>query len=247
MTDHRTRPRRRGDVLNSAIFQATLDELAEIGYAKLTMERVAARAGASKASVYRRWPSRMELAVDVVHHLAPDPTSTPDTGSLRSDAIAWLRGAADLLAGPAGEALRGLLGDALADPARTLELRKRSSGTGYRAMQEITRRAVQRGEINSTAITPLRLDVAQAMLREQFLLHGAPIEDAAIVQILDEVVLPLFRSDLAREETVGRPNEDSRINFDPRRRSVAPVIQGLLLGHNPRTRDARRQGGNDRG
>jgi AcrR family transcriptional regulator len=70
MTDHRTLPRRRGDVLNSAIFEATLDELAEVGYPKLTMERVAARAGASKASVYRRWPSRMELVLDAVHHLA---------------------------------------------------------------------------------------------------------------------------------------------------------------------------------
>ena len=76
MTDHRTRPRRRGDVLNSAIFEATLDELAEVGYAKLTMEGVAARAGASKASVYRRWPSRMELALDAVHHMAPDPTAS---------------------------------------------------------------------------------------------------------------------------------------------------------------------------
>jgi AcrR family transcriptional regulator len=208
MTDHRTRPRRRGDVLNSAIFQATLDELAEVGYAKLTMEGVAARAGASKASVYRRWSSRMELAVDVVHHLAPDPTSTPDSGSLRGDAIAWLRSAADLLAGPAGEALRGVLGDALADPARTLELRKHSSGTGHRAMQVITRRAVQRGEINSGAITPLRLDVAQALLREQFLLHGPPIKDAAIERIIDEVVLPLFRDTAPALPPVGSGEND---------------------------------------
>jgi AcrR family transcriptional regulator len=199
MTDHRTRPRRRGDVLNSAIFEATLDELAEVGYAKLTMERVAARAGASKASVYRRWPSRMELALDAVHHLAPDPTDLPDTGSLRGDAIAFMRTAADLLAGPGGEALRGLLGDTLADPSRTRELRNHSRGTGHRIMQEITRRAVERGEINADAITPRRLDVAQAMLREQFLFHGPPIPDAAIVEIVDETVLPLFRQRGASE------------------------------------------------
>jgi AcrR family transcriptional regulator len=192
MTDHRTLPRRRGDVLNSAIFEATLDELAEVGYTKLTMERVAARAGASKASVYRRWPSRMELVLDAVHHLAPDPTDTPDTGSLRGDALAFMRAAAKLLAGPGGEALRGLLGDALADPSRTLELRRHSRGTGHRIMQEIVQRAVARGEINSAAITPLRLDVAQAMLREQFLFHGPPIPDAVIIEIVDETVLPLF-------------------------------------------------------
>ncbi len=192
MTNHRTRPRRRGDVLNSAIFEATLDELAEVGYAKLTMERVAARAGASKASVYRRWPSRMELALDAVHHLAPDPTHTPDTGSLRGDVLAFMRAAADLLAGPGGEALRGLVGDSLTDSSRTLELRKHSRGTGHRVMQELVRRAVERGEINSDTITPRRLDVAQAMLREQFLFHGPPIPDAAIVEIVDDIVLPLF-------------------------------------------------------
>ncbi|HEX5907738.1 MAG TPA: TetR/AcrR family transcriptional regulator [Propionibacteriaceae bacterium] len=192
MTDHRTLPRRRGDVLNSAIFEATLDELAEVGYAKLTMEKVAARAGASKASVYRRWPSRMELVLDAVHHLAPDPTETPDTGSLRGDALAFMRAAAKLLSGPGGEALRGLLGDALADPSRTLELRRHSRGTGHRIMQEIVQRAAARGEINPAAITPRRLDVAQAMLREQFLFHGPPIPDAVIVEIVDETVLPLF-------------------------------------------------------
>ena len=193
MTDHRTRPRRRGDELNSAIFEATFDELAEVGYAKLTMERVAQRAGASKASVYRRWPTRMELALDAVHHLTPDPSFPPDTGTLRGDVLAWMRMIADLLAGPAGEALRGLLGDALSDPSRTLELRRHSRGTGHRAMEEIVRRAVERDEINSDAVTPRRLDVAQAMLREQFLFHGSPIPDAAIVEIVDETVLPLFR------------------------------------------------------
>ena len=60
-------------------------------------------------------------------------------------------------------------------------------------MEEIVRRAVERDEINSDAVTPRRLDVAQAMLREQFLFHGSPIPDAAIVEIVDETVLPLFR------------------------------------------------------
>jgi AcrR family transcriptional regulator len=194
MTNHRARSRRRGDVLNSAIYEAALDELAEVGYARLTMERVAERAGASKASLYRRWPSRMELAIDAVHHLAPDPASAPDTGSLRSDLLAWMRLAAGLLIGPGGEALRGLLGDALSDPARTLELRRHSRGTGHRAMQEITRRAVARGEIDATAVTSRRLDVALSMLRHTFLVTGAPIPDRVIVEIVDEVLLPLFHS-----------------------------------------------------
>ena len=91
--DHRTRPRRRGQALQDAILDAALTELAEVGYANLTMERVAARAKASKASVYSRWPSRIELVMDVFYHLMPDPAVPADTGTLRGDLLAAFRGA----------------------------------------------------------------------------------------------------------------------------------------------------------
>jgi AcrR family transcriptional regulator len=61
--DHRTRPRRRGHALDKAILQATLVEIDMSGYAALSMERVAERARASKASLYRRWPSKVELVL----------------------------------------------------------------------------------------------------------------------------------------------------------------------------------------
>lgn len=192
--DHRKQPRKRGDELNAAIYQATLDELAEVGYAKLTMERVAERAKTGKAALYRRWSSRMELAVDAVYHTLPDPASPPDTGSLRGDLLATLRRNAELLAGPAGEALRGLLGDVLSDPARTTELRRHSQGNGRKMMSEIASRAVERGEIDRDAVTPRRLDVAQAMLRQYFLFNGVPIPDDVIVEIVDEIVVPLFQA-----------------------------------------------------
>jgi hypothetical protein len=192
--DHRKLPRRRGDTLADAILAATLAELAEVGYARLTMERVAERAKASKASLYRRWSSRMELAVEAVYRALPDPASPPDTGSLRGDVLATLRANAQLLAGPAGEALRGLFSDALRDETRTAELRLYSQGSGRTAMREITRRAVARGEVGAAAVTPRRLDVAQAMLRQQFLFNGAPVPDHVIVEIVDEVVVPLFRA-----------------------------------------------------
>jgi AcrR family transcriptional regulator len=191
-TDHRKLSRRRGDALNAAIFQATLDELAEVGYAKLTMERVAERARTGKASLYRRWPSRMELAMDAVYHSLPDPDSPPDTGSLRGDLLALLRRNAELLAGPAGEALRGLLSDVLRDRTRTTQLRRHSRGAGRRAMQEIVRRAAERGEIDNSAITPRRLEVGQAMLRQEFLFSDVPIPDSVIIEIVDQVIVPLL-------------------------------------------------------
>lgn len=190
--DHRSGPRRRGTALTDAIFRATLDELAEVGYAGLTMERVATRAGTGKASLYRRWASRMELAVAAVYHVLPDPEAPPDTGSLRGDVLAVLRHAAELLSGPAGEALRGLLADTLRDRTDAADLRRHSQGTSRRAMREIVHRAAARGEIPDAEVPDLRLDTAQALLRQHVLFVGTPVPDEVLVAIVDDVVVPLL-------------------------------------------------------
>jgi len=193
-TDHRRRPRRRGAALDEAIFQAVLDELAEVGYARLTMEGVAERARAGKASLYRRWPTRIELVMDAVYSRLPDPSAPPDTGSLRGDLLALLRGNAEALAGPAGEALRGLLSEALAGSDAIARVRRNWQGASLRITREILRRAVDRGEIDASAVTDRRLETGHALLRYHFLFHGPPIPEHVLTEIVDEVLLPLFRS-----------------------------------------------------
>ncbi|MEO3788919.1 TetR/AcrR family transcriptional regulator [Nonomuraea sp. B10E15] len=193
VTDHRKRPRRRGEALNAAIHKATLDELAEVGYAGLTMERVAERARASKASLYRRWPSRIELVMEAVYSSLPTPESSPDTGNFRDDLVAMLRRTAQALSGPAGEAMRGLLGEALRNESPLNAMRRSSQGAGRRMMEEIVRRAVERGEVDPGDVTARRLDAGQALLRQHFLFEGTPIPDSLVVEIVDEVLVPLLK------------------------------------------------------
>lgn len=190
--DHRKRPRRRGRTLDQAIFEATLAELSESGYPGLTMERIAERARASKASLYRRWPSRVELVMDAVYDSLPDPAKTPDCGSLRQDLLASLRHTAQILVGPRGEALRGVLSDVVRDPGRTAEVRSRSQRGTLRTVEEIVRRAVERGEVDERNITPRRLEAGHALLRQHFLIYGAPLPEELLVEIVDEVMLPLL-------------------------------------------------------
>ena len=191
--DHRTRPRRRGAALEGAILGAVLAELGEEGYARLSVERVAERAGASKASVYRRWPGKAELVMDAVRSVLPDPRDPPDTGSLRGDLLALFRAVAHQLAGPAGQGLRGLLGDALRDEGLAARVRDHARGTSARMVEEVVRRAVERGEIDPAAATPRRMEAGHAQLRYHFLVHGAPVPDEVVVGIVDEVVVPLLR------------------------------------------------------
>ncbi|WP_029145185.1 TetR/AcrR family transcriptional regulator [Microbacterium luticocti] len=193
-SDHRSGPRRRGDALVAAILEAALAELAEVGYAQVTMDAVARRAGASKASLYRRWPSRAALVVDAVYRVAPDPEHPPDTGALRTDLLEMLRQAAAVLQGPAGEALRGIIAESRDDADRTREIRARSQGRNRRLVTELVRRAVDRGEVAASALAPARLDVPAALLRHHFLLGDQALDDALFVDLVDEVLLPLLRA-----------------------------------------------------
>jgi AcrR family transcriptional regulator len=192
--DHRTRPRRRGPTLDAAILRATIAEIDQHGYVGLSIERVAERARASKASVYRRWPSKVALVLAAVYNELPDTAVAPDTGSLRTDLLALFRSAARLLAGPAGVAIRGLVGDALREPELADQLRGYTRGRSMAALHAVLRRAGQRGELSPEGITPRQLEAGLSVLRFHFLVHGAPVADTVVVEIVDEVVLPLFRS-----------------------------------------------------
>lgn len=202
--DHRTRPRRRGDALYAAIFEATLAELAEVGYARLAMERIAARARTSKASLYKRWPNRAELVVAALRHQHGGPEPTPDTGSLRADVLALLRRGAKRLDGIFGEAARGLMAETLSDPDRTASVRGNMFVSRDRIMREILDRAVERGEIPAAAVTPRTIGLAPALVDHHFLIHGAPIPDKLLTDIVDEILLPLLKAE-RRQDSAASP------------------------------------------
>ncbi|WP_151526530.1 TetR/AcrR family transcriptional regulator [Serinicoccus kebangsaanensis] len=190
--DHRAAPRRRGAALEAAILEAALAELAEVGYGELRMERVAQRAQASKASLYRRWPGKTPLLMDAVQHAFPDLDSPPDTGTLRTDLLTLMRRIATQLAGPAGHALSAVLADSLLDPTRAARVRSHPGGSTMRAMRVLVDRAVARGEVDALRVTDRRVEAGPALLRHHFITHGAPIPDHVVVEIVDEVVLPLL-------------------------------------------------------
>ena len=116
----------------------------------------------------------------------------PDTGSLRGDLVAALRRSAATLQGPAGDALRGVLAEALPEPDRVRELRARSRGRNAELMAEVLRRAVARGEIEPAAVLPTRLEVGAALLRNHYFFHDGPLDDDLVVTVVDDVLLPLF-------------------------------------------------------
>ena len=193
--DHRQRPRRRGERLLAAVYEAVLAELADRGYAALTVEAVAGRARVSKASLYRRWPGKRDLVLAAVRATVPDPDDLPDTHSLRGDLVAYVVQVAAHLQGPAGSALRGIVAETSGDPAGAAELYGTAQGQhSSERLRVLAARAVARGELTAeqlAAVTPRRWEAGPAILRHHFLWEHT-VSPELCAEIVDDVVLPLL-------------------------------------------------------
>jgi AcrR family transcriptional regulator len=207
--DHRKGPRRRGEQLESAILAATLDELAEVGYAALTMQRIAIRACTSKTVLYRRWAGRAELVIDACQQHGFSDIDLPDSGELRTDVILLLRQLSAKMASPLGGILRGLLAEMTGDPEFGRLIRERIHDVGPATIHVILRRAVDRGDVDRRILDSRRATVAIDLLRNEFLLFGAPIDDHVITDIVDDVYLPLIlRLVEIRNDVADQPDAD---------------------------------------
>jgi AcrR family transcriptional regulator len=187
------RQRRHGAALDEAILRAAVDELTESGYAELTMDKVARRAGTNKNAIYRRWPNRLTLGIAAYRQLVT-AVRPPDTGSLRGDALELLRRANRHWSSPLGAILRELMSAAGGASELLAQLPEQSGDTVAAVWLTILGRAVARGEASPEALHPRVATVAIVLLRNEFVVRGVPTApDDVLVEIVDEVYLPLVR------------------------------------------------------
>ncbi|MET8143583.1 TetR/AcrR family transcriptional regulator [Sphaerisporangium sp. NPDC005288] len=183
--------RRRGERLERAILDATWELLTQMGYAKLTMEAVAARAGTSRPVIHRRWPTRAQLALAALDHAAPVDTEPPDTGGLRTDLLAMMEHVARLLGSVHGEVLAGMAVETARDPeaARALRARLASRAQGGQ-VATIVRRAIERDEIPAVRLPSRVVKLPFDLVRNEVVLYGLPPSEDAITEIVDFIVIP---------------------------------------------------------
>lgn len=138
--------RPRDDRVDRAIATATRAVLAESGYAQLTVDAVAARAGVGKAAIYRRHTTKQQMIFAAVLHdleIAPPP----DSGSMRGDLTALLRDIAVNLTTPPAGVVPGLLADVHGDPALAATFVSTFVAAERGCVEEVLDRAVARGEL----------------------------------------------------------------------------------------------------
>jgi AcrR family transcriptional regulator len=155
--------------------EATLDLIAERGLRALTTDAVARRAGISKATMYRRWPSKEALVVDAVSSLVSE-VAIPDTGSLREDVHALLR---DSVALYAGSRPAKLIPDLVAEMARTPVVAD-AVRTGFLAqrrdaLRRVLDRARARGEVRDGIDDELCVDLLVGVIPHRFLISDGPL------------------------------------------------------------------------
>ena len=207
--------RRRGAALEAAILRAAVDELTESGFAALTMERVAQRAGTNKNAIYRRWPDRLALGVAAYRQMAR-AVQPPDTGSLREDVLEMLRRANRHLSSPLGTILRDLMAAAGGASELLEQLGDRSGDAMTATWLVILGRAVARGEITPEALHPRVATVAIVLLRNEFVTRGVPtVPDDVLVEIVDEVYLPLVANRSSQQRVGDAVGQDAGVEAGP--------------------------------
>jgi AcrR family transcriptional regulator len=188
----RTRQRRRGEELEAALLEAAWQELVEAGFARLTMESVAARAKTGVAVLYRRWPNKDDLVIAAVRHYGTThPVETPDTGSLRGDMIALLTsfGSTQVsFVATVSAAFSGLLASAGLTPAQAREkvLADRPMPSG-----QVFARAHERGEIDLGRVPRAVLTMPSDLIRHDMLMTYQPIPPERVLAIVDDLFMPL--------------------------------------------------------
>lgn len=182
--------RRRGPVLEQAIVDAAWQELTERGWAGFTVEGVAARSGAAKTVIYRRWRNRVHLAQDMLQRASADARiGFSSSGSLRTDLLGFLEGMSAFLGTPFGDAVRGVICDGdqaaqasiLGDEVIVVEV------------DAMVDQAVARGEL-SRRPSAFAMNLGHAVVMAEFLHTGSPPSSAGLAKILDTAWLPALRS-----------------------------------------------------
>ena len=185
--------RRRGNVLEAAIFKVVLRELAKTGYVNFSIERVAAKAGTSKPVIYRRWPTRARLVYAALRANRPALSSeAPDTGTVRGDLMVILHGVSQMVDELRPEAFFGLMAELLheSEPPMFADVQERNTKT----MMDILTRGIGRGEIAAEKLTPRVAALPFDLVRYQLMVLHQPLSEQDIEEIIDQIFLPLVRT-----------------------------------------------------
>jgi AcrR family transcriptional regulator len=175
-----------------AICDAVFELLGEVGYDKMSMDAVAARARASKATIYRGWPSKPELVMEAIEHRYGGAMEPPDTGTLRGDLLAQLSTVCMAASGADGAVFTGLLTAATHNAELAEVMYRCAYETKHGMYESMLKRAADRGEVPVGTTADLLHEVLHAMVTSRRMWQNGPLDDAFVARLVDGVLIPIL-------------------------------------------------------
>jgi AcrR family transcriptional regulator len=189
------RPRVEGD-REQEILDAALEVLGEVGYDRLTMDAVAHRAKASKATLYRRWNSKATLVVESLARMKTTP-AIPDTGDLRSDLLAAFCGHGGLTDHDTTSTFGAVVTAVSTDPEFAAEFRKQVVAPKALVSRTVFERARDRGELRADLDLDSAVPALAGIVLHRVFVLGEQPEQALIERAIDQIILPAVRPQAA--------------------------------------------------
>ena len=185
----RTRPGRpRSQQSRAAVLRATSELMREVGLRAMTTEDIAARSGASKATIYKWWPNKYAVTVEAFLSEMAVESADPDTGSAREDFRLALRGMVHFYTGENGRAYAQLVGEAQFDPKIGAELRDHLVGSRRELVRAIWDRGVARGELRADVDPEVAIDLIFGPAMYRLIAGHAPLDDTAAAAVVDAAI-----------------------------------------------------------
>jgi AcrR family transcriptional regulator len=180
---------RRSKRARAAILEATAELIAAVGYDSMTIEGIAARAGVGKQTIYRWWPSKAAVVLEMwapgVHPLI----EFPDTGDLATDLITQITGVVDLAADATfGPSFRALVAESQYDEALARGLEAQIFGPRIEACKKRLRTAQAAGSLPKGLDLDLAIDLLYGGFYHRYLLRLGPLDGAWVAQVVDHAL-----------------------------------------------------------
>ncbi|GAB4584478.1 TetR/AcrR family transcriptional regulator [Nocardia sp. IFM 10818] len=182
-------PKRRSESSKRATLEAALALCEENGYTKVTVEGIAARAGVSKKTIYRWWPSKGAVVLDALHDAAMQATAFPDTGDLVADLHRQLTGLVGVFTSPQlRPATLGVFSEGLHDPDFANEVHERVISPRIEDFKQRLRKAVREGELPPDTDEDLVMDLLYGPVYHRLMVHLPLPDDAYLSKIIDSAL-----------------------------------------------------------
>jgi AcrR family transcriptional regulator len=185
------RPRVEGD-REQEILDAALEVLADVGYDRLTMDAVAQRAKASKATLYRRWNSKAKLVVESLARTKTVP-EVPNTGDLRSDLLGAFCGHGGLTDHDTTSTFGAVVTAVSTDPEFAREFREQVVGPKARVSRVVFENALARGDLRPDIDLDIVVPALAGIVLHRVFILGEQPDVALIERVIDQIILPAVR------------------------------------------------------